>query len=79
MENINIFRVKDKKSDKAPDYSLSYYDKNTSTTLYVGSGWVKEGKNGKYISVQFNKPYNGKKGYKLVEYGEEKGVQGVEF
>lgn len=72
MHNINIFPVKEKKTENSPDYNITFFDKDNNETLYVGGGWKKESKNGKYISIQFNKPYQNKKGYKLVEYSESK-------
>jgi uncharacterized protein (DUF736 family) len=39
-----------KKSDKQPDYQLSA--KIDEKYLTIGSAWLKEGKQGKYFSVQ---------------------------
>ena len=66
MKNVSIFRVKEKKSDKAPDYEMiasvqkgdGSYDRH-----YVGKCWAKTSQKGvKYLSCSLNdtRVYNDK-------------------
>lgn len=52
IKNFSLFKVTDKKNDKAPDYKLSVQvgDKYEE----VGAGWIKEGQKGKFISVKMS-------------------------
>lgn len=52
-----LFRNKDRKSDKHPEYSGSV---NVEGVDYWLSGWIKEGKNGKFFSLSL-KPKDGDK------------------
>lgn len=58
MKNVSIFRVKEKKSDKAPDYEMiasvqkgdGSYDRH-----YIGKCWSRTSQSGvKYLSCSLN-------------------------
>lgn len=56
--NFSIFKNTYKKEgSNEPDYTCSTYDKETQKSTKIGGGWIKEGKNGKYISVSLNDEY----------------------
>lgn len=62
MENIkyiSIFKVTEKKSENAPDYTLSINVGTTEAPKYVecGAGWIKQGNNTKFISCKLSDPY----------------------
>ena len=64
-----IFKNNNKKEgSKEPDYNLS--TKIGEEFVDIGAAWIKEGKNGKYFSIQLKKPYKDKKGYYLESYKE---------
>jgi len=69
IKNFSIFKVKDKKNDKQPDYRLS--TKVGDVFVDIGAGWIKETENSKYISVKLADAYKGfkgdKPGFELVE------------
>jgi len=65
ITNFAIFKTKEKKSDKSPDYTLS--TKNGNEYINIGSGWIKEGKAGKFISVQLKSAYNGVGGFYISQ------------
>jgi uncharacterized protein (DUF736 family) len=52
IKNFSIFKVTEKKTDKSPDYTLSI--KTDNGFEEIGGGWIKEGQNGKYISVKLS-------------------------
>ena len=57
MLSFAIFKAKEKKSDKSPDYTSGVKVENKVTlepgVEYQLAGWIRESKNGvKYISVQ---------------------------
>jgi len=67
INNFAIFKNKKKvEGDKQPDYVLSA--KVGEEYQDLGGCWLKDGKAGKYFSVQLKKPYQDKKGWQLVEY-----------
>ena len=61
-KNFSIFRAKEKKSDKAPDYNISL--KVGEHYVNVGACWLKEGKSGKYFSCKLSDGYTSKDGKK---------------
>ena len=50
-----IFRQSEKKTDKSPDY---WGKMQVSGVEYKLAGWIREGKNGKFISVKLTPPEN---------------------
>lgn len=56
--NFSIFKntYKEEGSNQ-PDYTCSVYDKETNKSTKIGGGWIKEGKNGKFISVSLDDEY----------------------
>jgi len=48
-----LFREKDKKGDKHPDYTGKL---DVDGTEYRLAGWIKEGKNGKFLSLAVSIP-----------------------
>lgn len=75
IKNFNCYK-NDEKKEGQPDYRLTA--KVGENWVDIGAGWIKEGKNGKYISFALKKPYNEKPGFNLVEEkGEE--VKKVEY
>ena len=67
MQNFSIFKVqKDPSNSKLPDYRISI--KVGDEYVEAGAGWIKESKNGKYISCKLNDAYLDKrKGFEIVE------------
>lgn len=56
--NFNIFKVKDKKKDSFPDFTMSVFDKETNQSKKVGACWIKKDKNGgTFLSCQYNDEY----------------------
>ena len=56
--NFSIFKNTYKKEgSNEPDYTCSTYDKETQKSTKIGGGWIKEGKNGKFISVSLDDEY----------------------
>jgi uncharacterized protein (DUF736 family) len=55
--NFSLFKNTKKENDKQPDYVCSTYDKETQVSTRIGGGWIKEGKNGKYISIAIDDEY----------------------
>ena len=54
--NSGVFFKNDKKgSEKAPDYKGKI---NVNGKEFELAGWIKEGKNGKFISLKVSEPYN---------------------
>lgn len=56
--NFSLFKntYKEEGSNQ-PDYTCSVYDKETQKSTKIGGGWIKEGKNGKYISISIDDEY----------------------
>ena len=48
-----LFREKEKKSEKAPDYRGKL---NVAGHDFELAGWIKEGKNGKFLSLKVQEP-----------------------
>lgn len=70
MKNFNCFKVIEKKNAKEPDYKLSA--KVGDEFVEIGAGWIKDTATGtKYISFSLAEPYQGKKGWQLIEEKEE--------
>ena len=67
--NFSLFKNTYKEKDNQPDYVCSVYDKETQKSTKIGGGWIKEGKNGKYISISIDDEY--KKEEKAEETTEE--------
>lgn len=61
-KNFSIFKAKEKKSEKAPDYNISL--KVGEHYVNVGACWLKEGKSGKYFSCKLSDGYTSKDGKK---------------
>jgi uncharacterized protein (DUF736 family) len=59
--NFSIFKNNYKEKENHPDYVCSVFDKETNTSKKIGGGWIKEGKNGKYISVSIDDEYTPEK------------------
>lgn len=60
IKNFAIFKAKEKKSDKAPDYTISI--KVGEHYITAGACWLKEGKAGKYFSCKLSDGYTTKDG-----------------
>ena len=67
--NFSLFKNTYKEKENQPDYVCSVYDKETNKSTKIGGGWIKEGKNGKYISISIDDEY--KKEEKKEESTEE--------
>lgn len=56
--NFSLFKNTYKQEgSNQPDYTCSVYDKETKKSTKIGGGWIKEGKNGKYISIAIDDEY----------------------
>lgn len=56
--NFSLFKNTYKEEGtNQPDYTCSIFDKETSKSTKIGGGWIKEGKNGKYISISIDDEY----------------------
>jgi uncharacterized protein (DUF736 family) len=56
--NFSLFKNTYKEAgSNQPDYTCSVFDKESGKSTKIGGGWVKEGKNGKYISVSIDDEY----------------------
>lgn len=56
--NFSLFKNTYKlEGSNQPDYTCSVFDKETNKSTKIGGGWVKEGKNGKYISISLDDEY----------------------
>jgi uncharacterized protein (DUF736 family) len=60
-----IFKAKEKKNEKSPDYNISM--KVGDKYENIGGCWIKEGKSGKFFSCKLNGPYQQRKGYEITE------------
>jgi uncharacterized protein (DUF736 family) len=59
--NFSLFKNTYKEAgSNQPDYTCSVYDKETNKSTKIGGGWIKEGKNGKYISISLDDEYKPK-------------------
>lgn len=53
--NFSLFKNTYKEEgSKQPDYTCSVYDKEAGKSTKIGGGWIKDGKNGKYISISID-------------------------
>lgn len=67
--NFSIFKNTYKKEgSNEPDYTCSTYDKETQKSTKIGGGWIKEGKNVKFISVSLDDEYKKPDAPVLPEY-----------
>lgn len=55
IKNFAIFKNKPSENEKAPSHALSA--KIGEQYLNIGSAWTKEGKSGKFLSVQLSNAY----------------------
>lgn len=69
--NFSLFKNTYKEKDNQPDYVCSVYDKETQKSTKIGGGWIKEGKNGKYISISIDDEYKKEDKAKAPEFPEE--------
>ncbi len=69
INNFAIFKNVDKKKDTQPDYRLSINVGTKEQPQYIDAGgiWMKEGKNGKFMSGMMSKPFNDKSGWTIIE------------
>lgn len=53
--NFSLFKntYKEEGSNQ-PDYVCSVYDKVAGKSTKIGGGWIKDGKNGKFISISID-------------------------
>ena len=66
-KNFSIFKAKEKKSEKAPDYNISL--KVGEHYVYVGVCWLKSDKDGgKYFSCKLSDGYTSKDGKKTAGF-----------
>src|ERR1700759_2565204 len=66
ITSFACFKNNNKEKDSHPDYRLSI--KQGEKYVEIGSGWLKESKNGgKFISFQLKKQYGSFPGFKIVE------------
>jgi uncharacterized protein (DUF736 family) len=63
IKNFAIFKAKEKKSEKSPDYTISI--KVNDKLVTIGGCWIKEGKAGKYFSCSLSEGYKERKGYHM--------------
>jgi uncharacterized protein (DUF736 family) len=67
MENkiFAIFKNKDKKNEKSPDYNISFKVNGKYTN--IGGCWLKEGKQDKYFSCKLSNGYKTIKGFHIEQ------------
>lgn len=65
MKNFSIFKIKEKKNEKAPDYSISL--KVGEHYVNVGACWIKDGKSGKYMSCKLSDAYGDSSGFVISQ------------
>ena len=65
MQNFAIFKAKEKKNEKSPDYNISI--KVGDKYVNAGGCWLKESKGQKYFSCALAKPYKVQSGWEIVE------------
>ncbi len=67
MKTFNIFKSKSKKSEKAPGYTISFFDKQSNKSVTIGGCWVKDSKDGgKYFSCKLDDGYKDRQGFSVV-------------
>ena len=64
IKSFSCFKVNEKENDNQPDYRLSA--KIGEDYVDIGAGWIKESKNGKYISFKLRDVYREKDGYVII-------------
>lgn len=64
IQSFSIFKNTKKEKETQPDYKLSA--KINDEYVEIGAGWIKDGKSGKFISVQLKKPYDSRDGYEII-------------
>lgn len=64
-----IFKAKEKKNEKSPDYNISL--KVGEHYVNVGGCWIKEGKSGKFLSCKLSEGYGDRKGFEMVQEKEQ--------
>lgn len=69
--NFSLFKNTYKEKENQPDYVCSVYDKETNKSTKIGGGWIKEGKNGKFISIAIDDEYKKEDKAKAPEFPEE--------
>lgn len=74
IKNFSIFKAKEKKSDKSPDYNISV--KVGEHYVNVGACWLKDGKAGKYFSCKLSDGYTSKDGKKTSGFSIEQEKEG---
>ena len=53
--NFSLFKNTYKEEGtNQPDYTCSTYNAETKKSTKIGGGWIKESKNGKFISIQID-------------------------
>lgn len=69
IQNFSIFKTKEKKNEKSPDYEISVNLGSKEQPKYqtIGGGWIKEGQAGKFISCSFSKAFKDRKEYCIDE------------
>lgn len=65
-----IFKALEKKTEKSPDYLISM--KVGDKFVNIGGAWIKDAKNGKYLSCKLSESYADRKSYAITEVVEEK-------
>ena len=55
--NFSLFKNTRKEHENQPDYICSTFDKEKKVSTRIGGGWIKEGKNGKFISIAIDDEY----------------------
>jgi uncharacterized protein (DUF736 family) len=65
MQNFAIFKAKEKKNEKSPDYNISM--KVGEKFVNIGGAWLKESKGQKYFSCSLSKPYKAQSGWEITE------------
>lgn len=65
MKQFSIFKAKEKKKDKSPDYNISM--KVGDKYLNIGGCWLRDGKDGqKYFSCSLSDGYKDIKGFSIM-------------
>lgn len=64
IKNFSIFKAKEKKNDKSPDYNISF--KVNDKFVTAGGCWLKDGKGGKFISCKLSDGYKDLRGFSIT-------------
>ena len=65
-----IFKAKEKKSEKSPDYTISMKTGDVYTT--IGGCWLKDGKGGKFFSCKLSNGSERFPGFSIVQDEQKK-------